>query len=149
MSDTTSNPIQSLLDSWDIDSVMDSTEPGKELLNISKLHAKYVRILTKHSTLSKKTEQDLIVLRKRKSDYYNGRMGQEELEKWGLKPFKFILKGDVREYIDADQEVLELGRRKMVHDEMVSCCNSILKELQSRTWQLKSYIDWERVIMGS
>jgi hypothetical protein len=93
-------------------------------------------------------DQNLQIMRKRKSDYYNGRMTQEELAKYGLAPFKFVLKGEVREYIDSDQEVLTIQAKKAAHDEVVNLCNSILKELSARTWQLRSYIDWERTIMG-
>lgn len=142
------NPLQQLLDQWDLDSIMDPTEPGKEILNIPKLHAKYLRILIKHSALSKSTDQKLISLKKEKLDYYNGRMSQEELEKRGWKPFKFILKTDIKEYIDADKEILELTRIKSIHDEMVTCCQSILREINNRSYALKSYIDWEKFIQG-
>lgn len=143
-----SNPIEELLKTWDIDSVINETEPGAELLKIPALHAKYVRVLSKHSLLSKKADQDLIKLKRQKYDYYNGRMDQEELQKLGLKPFKFVLKGEVKDYVESDKEILDQQRVKAVHDEMVQLCQSILKELNSRTWQLRSYMEWERFIAG-
>jgi len=37
---------------------------------------------------------------------------------------------------------------KMLHDEIVDVCQSILKELNSRTFQLRDFIAWERFIQG-
>lgn len=150
MSETTEekNPIEELLNTWDQDSQMNPTEPGAELLRVPALHAKYVRIMSRHSLLSKKTDQDLVTLKRKKYDYYNGRMTQEELAQYGLKPFGFVLKGEIKDYVDSDKEVLEKARKKLVHDEMVKLCESILKELNNRTWQLRSYMDWERFIQG-
>jgi len=142
------DPITELLNTWDQDAILDSTEPGKELINIPRLHAKYVRVLSKHSLLSRKIDQDLIALRKRKYDYYGGKMDQKELEKYGLTPFKFVLKGEIKEYVDADNEIMVLVKKKAVHDELVRVCESILKELNARTWQLRSYMEWERFIAG-
>jgi hypothetical protein len=149
MSEQTENPLENLLAMWDVDSTMDSTELGKELINIPRLHAKYIRILTKHSSLSRKTAIDLTEVKKRKLEYYSGRMSQEDLDKYGLKPFKFILKSDINDYIDADEEVVKLQRKKAFHDEMVSCCNSIMREINNRHYSVKAAIDWEKLIMGN
>jgi hypothetical protein len=35
-----------------------------------------------------------------------------------------------------------------MHEEVVDVCNAILKELNSRTFQLRSFIDWEKFIQG-
>jgi len=141
-------PLELLLDNWDEDAKMNSTEPAKELLRIPALHAKYVRKLSQYSLLTKKTDIELARLKKRKWDYYSGRMDQDTLNKYGLKPFKFVLKGEVKDYVDADDEILELIRKKVNYEEIVSICNSILKELNSRTYQLRSFIDWEKFISG-
>jgi hypothetical protein len=37
---------------------------------------------------------------------------------------------------------------KMLHDEIVDVCQSILKELNSRTFQFRDFIAWERFIQG-
>jgi hypothetical protein len=37
---------------------------------------------------------------------------------------------------------------KILHEEIVDVCQSILKELHSRTFQLKEFITWERFIQG-
>ena len=37
---------------------------------------------------------------------------------------------------------------ELLHEEIVDVCNAILKELNNRAWELKSFIDWERFIQG-
>lgn len=140
--------LENVLDQWDLDSKMNNTEPGKELLRIPQLHAKYVRILHQHAAAKKVVERKLLEKTKEKWDYYSGKMDQEELEKLGLKPFKFVLKGEVGAYVAADKEILEITGKKDYHEEVSNLCSSILKELNSRTYQVRSFIDWERFIGG-
>ena len=45
-----------LLEMWNKDSEIDRTEPGKALLDIPKLHSKYLAILSRHRLLSKECE---------------------------------------------------------------------------------------------
>lgn len=149
MSDSvSSNPIDVLLSQWDTDSQIDSSEPGVALLNIPRLHAKYLRVLSRHSVLAKKVEGDLAALRKVKADYYGGRLEKEELDKLGLQQFKYLLKNEVKDYVDADADVIALSRKKAAHDEVVRLCEAIVRELNARTYQLRSYIDYLRWSSG-
>jgi len=40
------------------------------------------------------------------------------------------------------------SNNKIIHEEVVEICQSILKELNSRTFQLRDFIQWERFIQG-
>ena len=48
--------LDELLEEWRKDSDIDRTEPGKALLDIPKLHSKYLNILSRHRLLSKEAE---------------------------------------------------------------------------------------------
>lgn len=48
--------IEELLEEWRKDADIDRTEPGKALLDIPKLHSKYLNILSKHRLLAKEAE---------------------------------------------------------------------------------------------
>jgi hypothetical protein len=50
--------------------------------------------------------------------------------------------------MEADEDLNKFIASRMMHEEIVSCCELILKELHSRTFQLKSFIDWERFVQG-
>ena len=50
--------------------------------------------------------------------------------------------------MDSDEDLNKYTASKMLHNEIVDVCESVLKELHSRTFQLKEFITWERFIQG-
>jgi hypothetical protein len=140
--------LEQILNLWKSDVEIDQTEPGKELLNIPKLHNKYLTILTKHKIASKKAHFDYLRMRKIKVDYFSGRLSQDELEEHGWEPFPFVLKSDMSTYLEADNDLIKLLEKKVYHEEVVSVIESIMNELKQRTWQLRDFISWEKFIGG-
>ena len=140
--------LEDVLKLWEKDSEIDQTEPGRELLNIPKLHNKYLTILTKHKIASKKAHFDYLRMRKIKIDYFAGRLSKEELEQYGWEPFQFVLTTDVNAHLEGDKDLIKLLEKKVYHEEVVSVIESIMSELKQRTWQLRDFISWERFIGG-
>lgn len=142
--------IEDIMKLWETDSVIDSTEPGKELLKIPTLHNKYLRILVEHRLTIKKLNFKYASLRKLKEEYYNGSLSREELEEHGWEPFLLNIKTKqgVERYLESDSDLIALLEKKIHHEECISVCESILQELKSRTFQLRDYISWERFIGG-
>jgi len=140
--------LEEVMEKWERDSKVDSTEPGKEVIRVPVLHNKYLKILSQHNLALKKAQMDLAKMRKVKWMYYNGKLTQEELEKFGWEPFPFTLKADLGTYMDADDDIQRLKAKTYLHEECVSFTTSVLKELNNRTWQLRSFMDWEKFIMG-
>ena len=140
--------LDELMTEWGKDSQIDRTEPGKALIDISKLHSKYLNILSRNKLLSKEAEFRFNKMKKIKWEYYTGKMGDDDLKKYGWTPFPFVLKSDIATYMDADDDLNKHLAIKMMHEEVVDSCELIMKELHSRTFQLKSFIDWERFIQG-
>jgi hypothetical protein len=141
--------IEQILNHWEKDSVIDSTEPGKELIRIPILHNKYLTMLIKHKLASKKANFDYLRLKKIKWEYYNGKLSREELEEHGWEQFKFTLKSDITTYLESDIDLIRLLEKKMYHEEVIIMIESIMKELNSRTYQLKDFIAWEKFINGN
>jgi hypothetical protein len=141
--------IEQILNHWEKDSVIDSTEPGKELIRIPILHNKYLTILIKHKLASKKANFDYLRLKKVKWEYYNGKLSREELEEHGWEQFKFTLKSDITTYLESDNDLIRLLEKKIYHEEVITMIESIMKELNSRTYQLKDFIAWEKFINGN
>ena len=75
-------------------------------------------------------------------------MDDDELAKYGWKPFPLVLKTDITTYMDSDEDMNKYLAQKAMHDEIVDICTAILKELNSRTFQLRDFIAWERFIQG-
>jgi len=141
--------IEQILNHWEKDSVIDSTEPGKELIRIPILHNKYLTMLIKHKLASKKANFDYLRLKKVKWEYYTGKLSREELEEHGWEQFKFTLKSDITTYLESDSDLIRLLEKKMYHEEVIIMIESIMKELNSRTYQLKDFIAWEKFINGN
>jgi hypothetical protein len=141
--------IEQILNHWEKDSAIDSTEPGKELIRIPILHNKYLTILIKHKLASKKANFDYLRLKKVKWEYYNGKLSREELEEHGWEQFKFTLKSDITTYLESDNDLIRLLEKKIYHEEVITMIESIMKELNSRTYQLKDFISWEKFINGN
>jgi hypothetical protein len=141
--------LEQVLKMWDSDSVIDRTEPSKELLNIPKYHSKYLAILTKHKIATKKAHFDYLRMRKVKWEYFTGKMSKEELDEYGWEPFQFALKSDITTYLEADKDLIKLLEKKVYHEEVVSVIESIMNELKQRTWQLRDFISWEKFVAGN
>jgi hypothetical protein len=141
--------IEDLIKFWEKDSQIDITEPGREILQIPKLHSKYVKFLTLHNLAAKRCAIEFNKLKKLKWLYYNGKMSKEELEKLNWEPFRFTLKSDLAVYIESDQELNKISSKKSYHEEASAFCTHVLKELSNRTWQLREYMTHERFIQGA
>lgn len=142
--------IDALTEEWIKDAGWDETDPHKAVANIPKLHSKYLRITTHHNLIVKKLQADYNTRRKVKWDYYNGDLNNpEDLERYGLEPMtKKVMRADLQHWLDSDTELNNILLKKVMHEEIVDFCKSVLKELNNRTFQLKSYMDWERFIGG-
>jgi hypothetical protein len=114
--------LDELLNMWAKDANIDRTEPGKALIDIPKLHSKW--------------------------EYYTGKLDDDELQKRGWEPFPYVIKAELSTYMEADEDVNKFLASKLVHEEIVDVCQAILKELNNRAWELKSFIDWEKFIQG-
>jgi hypothetical protein len=143
------NRLEELLAEWKKDSEIDRTEPGRELLNIPKLHSKYLNILSHYRQLMLSVEFKFSETKRVKWEYYTGKLSKDQLEELGWEPFQFVLKSDISTYIEGDRDLNRLLAAKAMHEEIVRSCESIMKELQSRTYQLKAFIDYERFIQGA
>lgn len=141
--------LENILSLWETDSVINPTEPSKELLKIPTLHNRYLKILVKHRIARQKVMSEYNRIKKLKYEYYSGKMDEEQLKELNWEPFRYVLKSDITTYIDSDNDLIKILERKMYHDELITVCESIMKEVGNRHWTLKSYIDWERFIAGN
>ena len=142
-------PFEEIMKQWEKDSEVDTTEPGKEILRIPLLHNKYNKYLSLHNLSARRVALEYDKIKKLKWEYYTGKLDQEQLEKLGWEPFRFTLKSDIAVYIDGDDDLNKLKRKKSYHEEAAKFCEYVMKELNNRTWQLKEYMGWEKFIQGA
>jgi hypothetical protein len=143
-----SEQVDALLAEWATDAKMDRIEISSELKKIGSLHSKYLTILSAHRRALKEKERIYHKLYRVKYEYYTGRLDQDTLKKNNWQPFPYTLKSDISTYMNSDPDILNAKRVLGIHEEVLEICQMILKELGSRTFQLKDISQWERFIAG-
>jgi hypothetical protein len=134
---------------WTLDCEMDETELSRESIKIPQLHNKYLIFYSNEKLKFKEIKYLFAGLVRRKRDYYSGRMTVDELEAADWEPFQLkLLKADVQEYIDADDNVIESKKLLALQEEKVNYLESIVKSLTTRGYLIKNAIDWKRFTEG-
>ena len=135
--------IQSL---WSEDSKLDPDNLHTESTNIPTLHAKYYRILNRILLLKKSEENKFKVLKKEKWQYYTGKADPQV---YIDKPFDHkVLRADVDKYMDADEDLIKQLSKIDYYQVMITYLDSILKNINNRTYQIKNAIEWQQFIRG-
>ena len=135
--------IQSL---WSEDSKLDPDNLHTESTNIPALHAKHYRILNRIILLKKTEENKFKVLKKEKWQYYTGK---SDPEVYIDNPFDHkVLRQDVDKYMDSDPELIKQLSKIDYYQVMASYLDSILKNINNRTYQIKNAIEWQQFIRG-
>ena len=134
---------------WTSDCNIDETELAQESVKIPQLHNKYL-IFYSNEKLRLKTQRfEHSKLVKLKKEYYGGKMSQEELEAIDWEPFQHkLLKADVEQYVDADDNVIESKKMLALQEEKVDYLEAIVKGLSTRGYLIKNAIDWKRFTEG-
>ena len=134
---------------WTIDCEMDETELSKESIKIPQLHNKYLIFFHDERLRLRTMKFENSKLSKQKREYYSGRMSAEEMEALDWEPFQFkLLKADIQEYIDADEDIIELKKKLTLQEEKTDYLESIVKSLSNRGYLIKNAIDWKRFTEG-
>lgn len=141
--------IETLMKEWSEDTTIDSTSMEKELLKISHLHSKYLNIMSYHRHLVRKMEADYKMLKGLREDYYQGHLSQEELVERGWEPCQHLLTNpQVARKLETDSELNKMLLKKVAHEEIVSYCETVLKSLHNRTWDLGNYVKYVQLTSG-
>lgn len=140
--------VEQLIEEWETDSHIDTTDAGGQMIKIPVLHSKYNKYLSLHKLAAARREIEYNKMRKAKWMYFNGKMTQEDLAELGWEPFPFTLKADLNVYMDADENLAKIKSQITFHEECVSFCTYVMKELNNRTWQMKEWMAWERFERG-
>ena len=134
---------------WSGDCEIDETELSQESVKIPQLHNKYLILFHDERLRLRTMKFDHSKLLKVKREYYSGRMDETELEAYDWEPFQYkLLKADVQEYIDADDDIIEGKIIISIQEEKVDYLEAIVKGLSNRGYLIKNAIDWKRFTEG-
>ena len=134
---------------WSGDCEIDETELSQESVKIPQLHNKYLILFHDERLRLRTMKFDHSKLLKVKREYFSGRMDATELEAYDWEPFQYkLLKADVQEYIDADDDIIEGKKKISLQEEKVDYLEAIVKGLSNRGYLIKNAIDWKRFTEG-
>lgn len=143
--------LSSLQEMWAEDCKIDETNLGKESARVPLLHAKYINFLSSTRLNLRKAESDYFNCRRKKYRYYRGEMSRDELEsegwtQWqGTKP----LKNEIDEFLQGDADLITLQDKVEYFKTVLYQLEQIIRSINSRTWDIKSSIEWVRFTNGS
>jgi hypothetical protein len=143
--------LEQIIEYWKKDGKIDESKPHLELINTPILHGKYVEILSQHRLAAQKAKFDYSKMKKIRREYYLGNLDKETLDEnnWEQFDLKIGTKGNIDLYLESDDHLIKLLEKKAYYEECIFICESILKELHSRTFQLKEYCTHQRFLQGS
>ena len=135
--------LEEIQEFWNADREIDITELANESVRIPQIHDKYLKIYIDERIRLKGLQFELTKLVRLKTDYYAGKLTQEELEKLGWEQFlERLLKNEISTYIEADDDIIKLKKNIVLLEEKIHYLDSIIKMISNRGFQIKSAIDW-------
>ena len=135
--------IETLMKEWSEDTKIDPTSMDVETLKISFLHSKYLNIMSYHRHMVRKIESDYKARKTIKEEFYDGHLTEEEIQANKLDPHDLLSKGTRNRKIEIDKELANILLKKVAHEEIVSYCESVLKSLNNRSWDLGNFIKYK------
>jgi hypothetical protein len=141
------NEIQAM---WAEDCKVDQTNLGRSAARVPELHAKYLNMLTSVRLQYRKAEADYLRLRKLKFRYYRGELTREELTELGWEQYlsNRPLKNEMDEVMTTDDDIIQLTDKLEYIKTVLYQLEQILKSINSRTWDVKSAIEWYKFTNG-
>ena len=135
--------LEEIQELWNRDREIDISELATESIRIPQIHDKYLKIYVDEKIRLRKLQLNLAKISKMKSDYYSGRMSQEELDRLEWQPFLVkVLKGEVNSYVESDDDIIKLKETIALMEEKINYIDSVIRMINNRGFQIKSAIDW-------
>ena len=146
------NNLESIIEMWKKDSVIDEMNLGDASRESAKLHSKYLELYSINKLKLKKLDLDFKVLLRDKFMHYNGKLSQEELSSKGWNPDPLngltVLKGDMDKWYDSDPLIQEHQAKMQYTQELVDTLKEIMDNIKWRHQSIKNAIDWHKFTSG-
>lgn len=136
---------------WSADSKIDELNLGREATNVAMLHSKYLSMLSNAKLQQRKAESDYNNMRRVKYRYYRGELSRDELEKLNLEQYlgNKPLKNEMDEFLTYDEDLNLLTDKIEYIKTLTFTLEQILRSLNSRTWDLKTAVEWQKFTNGA
>lgn len=142
--------LQEIQTAWAEDCKIDQTNLGRSAARVPELHAKYLNMMSSFRLQYRKTEVEYFRIRKLKSSYYRGEMSKQQLTELGWEQYLHArpLKNEMDEVLNTDEDVIRLMDKMEYLKTVIYQLEQIIKSINSRTWDIKSAIEWAKFTNG-
>lgn len=142
--------IEEIQQMWETDCQIDDNHLGEQATYTPKLHSKYIKELIQYKLKLTKTKSEYNMLRKTKFRYYRGEMSRDELKEFGWEQWQYNkpLKAEMDEFLSGDSDLSKIEARIEYLETGIYLLESILNQLKSRDWEIKSHIEWKKFLAG-
>lgn len=142
--------LEELNELWKKDSIFDEDNLDKESLKTPNLHSRYMEILCGLKLKCSIIESKQKILRQQRFRYYRGELSREELVDLNWTPYQGVkpLKVEIDELLNGDKLIIESQQKLEYYKIMIEYCDSIIRQIKQRDFQIKNSIDWKKFISG-
>ncbi|AHB80746.1 UvsY [Synechococcus phage S-MbCM6] len=139
--------LEVLQEMWKKDSVIDTDLYCEESTKIPQLHMKYMEFFNMYSLMKREREFELNKLVKDKWLYYKGKAPSTIYKEM---PFdlKLTTKEEITMFIDADDDIKKLQFKIAYIEQTLTFLDSVLRQINNRTYQIKNAIEWVKFKSG-
>ena len=139
--------LEEILEHWSNDCNIDEHNLDKSSVDIAKLHAKYLQLLSVYKLQKKRAEMNQKILLKDKWLYYNGKMTENQIieKNWKFDPFDGmkIMKGDMNYYYDSDPDIQKSEEKIIYYKTLIETLQEIVETLRWRHQTISNIIKWK------
>lgn len=142
--------IDDIINEWKTDSKIDDSHLAHAALYSSILHSKYLELLSKTKIKMQKLRIRLSRLHNIKTRYYRGELTKEELQEYGWSQYQGNkpLKSEMERLLDTDPDCIEILESIDYLNTCKETLESIIRQIGSRSYDIKNYIEWNKFQAG-
>jgi len=139
--------LEEVIELWQADAKIDDVELDRESLNVPVLHGKYLKIFYQEKVKLRKLKIDYKTKKKVLAEYYRGELNNpEDLAEIGRDPWvKTVLKQDIPQYIEGDQDMINHVAKMVYQEEIVMLLEDIMKSINNRGFHISAAINWRKL----
>lgn len=144
--------LDEILEMWKKDSVIDNVSLDESSNHFSKIHAKYLEMLSVVKLQLKKKEMDQKILLRDKWLHFNGKLDKSVIDDygWSYDPFNGlkILKSDLHYFFESDSDLQKSEERIEYLKTLKDTLQEIVDNIKWKHQAIRNCIEWQKFTSG-
>jgi hypothetical protein len=143
--------IESILEEWREDSLINESALVRELVKTTSLHSKYIGyfIFFKQKLSLAESKMNKMAWKKRK--YFRGECDRDDLVKYGWSQWSGLKPGstELSQLLEFDSDMCDYRRVVADLKMAVQCLEYIIKQINQRDFTLKAVVEYQKFLSGN